>query len=103
MHLNRNEKPNNWPKHLLDRIFSSVPEDLLQGYTNPKPVYTKLASSLGVTNDRLLPTSGVDQAQWRELKRMETGVVQLRQCRCRLRAIIIVSGNAHEVKCNEAT
>lgn len=62
MRLNRNEKPDSWPMDLLNRIFSSVPEDLLQRYPDPEPVYTKLANFLGVAKEWLLLTSGVDEA-----------------------------------------
>ena len=62
MRLNRNEKPDNWPKELLDRIYSSIPENLLQRYPDQGPFYAKLSKFLGVPEHSLLITSGVDEA-----------------------------------------
>ena len=62
LRLHRNEKPDNWPKDLLERIFNSVPETLLQRYPDTGPLYAKLADFLGIPSERLLLTSGVDEA-----------------------------------------
>ena len=62
MRLQRNEKPDAWPKELLERIFANVPENLLQRYPDPLPFYSKLSDFLGVPKESLLVTSGVDEA-----------------------------------------
>jgi len=62
MRLQRNEKPNDWPRDLLDQIFDTMPDSLLQRYPDPSPVYHKLAEFVGAPEDNLLLTSGVDEA-----------------------------------------
>lgn len=62
MRLHRNEKPDNWPKDLLGRIFTSVPENLLQRYPDAGPFYAKLAQFLGVPVEQVLVTSGIEEA-----------------------------------------
>lgn len=61
LRLQRNEKPDNWPDDLLDRMFTSIPKDLLQRYPDAGPFYKKLAAFLGIEEDRLLLTSGIDE------------------------------------------
>ena len=62
MLLQRNEKPDNWPKDLQDRIFGTIPDDLLQRYPDPTEVYAKLAGFLGIPEKNLLLTSGIEEA-----------------------------------------
>lgn len=62
LRLHRNEKPDSWPKDLLDRIFSSVPDNLLQRYPDAGPFYDKLSQFLGMPTDKVLVTSGIDEA-----------------------------------------
>ena len=62
MRLQRNEKPNNWPKDLQDLIFGTIPEDLLQRYPDPTVAYQKLSTFLGIPEKNLLLTSGIEEA-----------------------------------------
>ena len=62
MRLQRGEKPNDWPKDLLDQIFGTIPDNLLQRYPNPSLVYQKLAEFVGVPENHLLLTSGIEEA-----------------------------------------
>ena len=62
MRLHRNEKPDNWPKDLLGHIFTSIPENLLQRYPDAGPFYAKLARFLGVSVEKVLVTSGIEEA-----------------------------------------
>ena len=62
LRLNRNEKPDDWPDDLLEKIFGSVPKNILQRYPDVDPLYSKLAEFVGVGTDSLLLTSGIDEA-----------------------------------------
>lgn len=62
LRLHRNEKPGNWPKDLLERIFTSVPDNLLQRYPDVGPFYAKLAGFLGVPIENVLVTAGIEEA-----------------------------------------
>jgi histidinol-phosphate aminotransferase len=61
LRLHRNEKPNNWPKDLLERIFASVPDHVLQRYPDAGLFYAKLAGFLGVPVANVLVTSGIEE------------------------------------------
>jgi histidinol-phosphate aminotransferase len=60
LRLQRNEKPNNWPKDLQDRIFRSVPESMLQRYPDPTEFYRRLSRFLDVPKESIVVTSGID-------------------------------------------
>lgn len=62
LRLNRNEKPDGWPKDLLERMFTTVPPNLLQRYPDAGPFYAKLAAFLGVPVEQVLLSSGIDEA-----------------------------------------
>lgn len=62
LRLNRNEKPDDWPDDLLEKIFGSVPNNILQRYPDVDPLYSKLAEFVGVETDSILLTSGIDEA-----------------------------------------
>lgn len=61
LRLHRNEKPADWPKELLERIYSSIPDNLLQRYPDASAFYAKLAQFLSVPAENLLVTSGIDE------------------------------------------
>ncbi|MBI5201908.1 MAG: histidinol-phosphate aminotransferase family protein [Elusimicrobia bacterium] len=61
LRLQRNEKPNAWPKDLLDKIYGTVPQNLLQRYPDALPFYAKLSKFLGVPAENLLVASGIDE------------------------------------------
>lgn len=62
LRLHRNEKPDNWPREFLDKIFATVPDNFLQCYPNHRPFYSKLSKFLGLPEDRFIVTSGIDEA-----------------------------------------
>lgn len=61
LRLQRNEKPNAWPKDLLDKIYGTVPQNLLQRYPDVGPFYGRLARFLNVPVENVLVTAGIDE------------------------------------------
>ena len=62
MRLQRLERPEPWPKDLIDRAFGDIPRDILQRYPNSAPFYAKLGNFLGVDPANIVLTSGIDEA-----------------------------------------
>lgn len=61
LRFHRFEKPTAWPEALRQRIFGTIPPDLLQRYPDPTDFYAKLANFLDVSSQNLLLSSGIDE------------------------------------------
>jgi histidinol-phosphate/aromatic aminotransferase/cobyric acid decarboxylase-like protein len=61
MRLQRLEKPEAWPGDLLEKVWGTVPANLLQRYPDFVPFYRKLAAFAGVGEDALVVGSGIDE------------------------------------------
>ena len=62
LRLDRNEKPEPWADDLLELVFNAMPANILQRYPDLDGFYGKLAKFLEVPKDRILVTSGIDEA-----------------------------------------
>ena len=61
LRLQRNEKVDNWPEDLLEKIYGSMPDNMLQQYPEASPFYNKLSQFLDVGEEKLLVASGIDE------------------------------------------
>lgn len=61
MRLQRLEKPENWSSALLEKIYSTIPDTLLQRYPDSGPFYAKLSKFVGVPEENIVVTSGIDE------------------------------------------
>ncbi len=62
LRLQRNEKPYSWPLELQEKIYTTVPKNLLQRYPDSGAFYSALSTFLNVSEEKLLVTSGIDEA-----------------------------------------
>lgn len=62
LRLDRNEKPEPWPDGLLELVFNSMPANILQRYPDLEGFYAQLSEFLEVPKNRILVTSGIDEA-----------------------------------------
>ena len=60
MRLQRLEKPEDWPVELLEKMWGSVPPNLLQQYSDYPPFYRKLAEFIGIGEDELVVGAGIE-------------------------------------------
>mgnify|MGYP001173667138 CR=1 FL=1 len=60
LRLNRNERVKSWDKDLLEKIFSDKKSNFLCVYPDLSNIYTKLSNYLGVNEEEILITSGID-------------------------------------------
>lgn len=60
LRLDRNEKVDVWPRHVLADIFAAQPDYFLSVYPEPGRLYHKLATFHGVDESELLLTAGID-------------------------------------------
>lgn len=62
LRLNRNERVAPWPERFITDVFSNIPGYFLSVYPDLSSFYGKLAKFIGVDEDQLLVTSGIDGA-----------------------------------------
>ena len=60
LRLDRNEKVDVWPKHMLADAFQKQPECFLSVYPESTQLYKKLAKFHGVDETQILLTAGID-------------------------------------------
>ena len=61
MRLQRLEKPNNWSSDLLNKIYRSIPDELLNQYPDNFDFYHQLSEFIGVPVENIVVTSGIDE------------------------------------------
>lgn len=62
LRLDRNEKVDVWPSGFLAKVFSEKPDYFLSVYPESGPLYKKLSKYLGVNEEQIMLTSGIDGA-----------------------------------------
>jgi histidinol-phosphate aminotransferase len=60
LRLDRNEKVDVWPKHVITDIFNSKPDFFLSVYPESTPLYSRLAKFHNVHESELMLTAGID-------------------------------------------
>ena len=62
LRLNRNERVDVWPDHLLENIFNSKPSWFLSIYPDLTTIYQKISDHINIDVSKILITSGIDGA-----------------------------------------
>jgi len=60
LRLDRNEKVDVWPKHVMTDIFNAKPDYFLSVYPESTPLYSRLAKFHNVKESELMLTAGID-------------------------------------------